>query len=338
MKKLLNMLPLIIIFALCISIISCSAFSMFTVAQSDTVSTVDAGALPLKEYKLFHSQPTQSQNTSSAIQVSASSSDALGKIHEQFLSPYGASLKYSGIYIKNSTGLKMDLKKELAEGIKIKISKSSKPQVLIVHTHTTESYMTEDRNYYTASDKSRSTDNTKNMVQVGEHMAKILRDGGIGVIHDTTQHDHPSYNGSYSRARKTINEYLKENPSIKVVVDLHRDSIAMDGNDKCKPVAQINGKKAAQVMLVVGSETGTVKNFPNWRENFRLAIRFQQTMEAMYPGLPRAILFASRKYNMDITTGSMLLEIGTDSNTLEEACYSAELAGKALLSLLNTLK
>ena len=91
-------------------------------------------------------------------------------------------------------------------------------------------------------------------------------------------------------------------------------------------------------MLVVGSQTGTVTGFPNWKQNFRLALRFQQTMETMYPGLARAMTFCSRKYNMNLTTGSMLLEVGCEANTLEEACYSAELAGDALLCLLNTLK
>ena len=121
-------------------------------------------------------------------------------------------------------------------------------------------------------------------------------------------------------------------------MDVHRDSIAMTGKDNCKPTAEIGGKKAAQVMLVMGSETGSVSGFPNWRQNFRLALRFQQTMEAMYPGLARPMVLCSARYNENLTEGSMLLEVGTDSNTFEEAKYSAELAGDALCSLLNTLK
>ena len=121
------------------------------------------------------------------------------------------------------------------------------------------------------------------------------------------------------------------------MIDLHRDSIAMSGNDKAKPVVTINGKKAAQVMLVVGSQTGTVTGFPNWRSNFRLAARFQQNMEKLYPGLPRQMLFCSRRYNMHLTPGSMLLEIGTDSNTLEEAKYAARLAANALVGLLDSI-
>lgn len=345
MKKLAGVLPLIMTLMLCLAAFCTGVFSIFADAKKqDTALQANTGAAPLKNYlsigALISEQAgsADSSKGSSSVAVNASPSDAIGKIHEQFISPYGVALKYNGIYIKNSTGLSVNIKNELSAQFDMKLKNTSDPQVLIVHTHTTESYMSEDRGYYTAADKSRSTDNTKNMVAVGEAFASVLRKGGIGVIHATTQHDHPAYNGSYGRAKTTINEYLKKYPSIKIVVDLHRDSIAMTGNDKCKPVKKIDGKKAAQVMLVIGSETGSVSGFPNWRQNFRLALRYQQTMEAMYPGLARAMTFCSRKYNMNLTTGSMLLEVGTDSNTLEEACYSAELAGKALLSLLNTLK
>ncbi len=345
MKKLSNMLPLILTALVCVLTFSTGVLSFFSGAEKGiSVLGTDLGAVPLKGYvsvgavRQEASGTASSSKPSSSVAVSASPSDAIGKVYEQFISPYGAALKYNGIYIKNSTGLNVNIKSELAAKLDMKLDKTKDPQVLIVHTHTTESYMTEDRDYYTAADKARNTDNTKNVVAVGEALAKVLKEGGIGVIHDTTKHDHPQYNGSYGRAKTTINEYLKKYPSIKIVVDLHRDSIAMEGNDKCKPIKKINGKKAAQVMLVVGSETGSVSGFPNWRQNFRLALRYQQTMEAMYPGLARAITFCSRKYNMNLTTGSMLLEVGTDSNTLEEACYSAQLAGNALLSLLNTLK
>jgi stage II sporulation protein P len=88
----------------------------------------------------------------------------------------------------------------------------------------------------------------------------------------------------------------------------------------------------------MGSQSGTVKNHPNWRENFRLALRLQQTLEVMYPGLARPIVLASKLYNQNLTTGSLLIEMGTESNTLSEAEYSAELTANALVSLLNTLR
>ena len=121
------------------------------------------------------------------------------------------------------------------------------------------------------------------------------------------------------------------------MLDLHRDSVSTD-NGKAKLVTTINGKKAAQVMLVMGSQTGSIKVFPNWKENLSLAFKLQQTMEAKYPTLARPIMLASKKYNQSLNKGSLLLEFGTEVNTLDEAKYSAELVADSLISLLNTLK
>lgn len=285
----------------------------------------------------------QESNVSSATQSSSdsvaasASGQALGKIVEQFISPYSAKVAYNNVYVKNNSGLNIDLKTELSANINIKIKKSSEPEVLIVHTHATEGYMYEDRDYYTASDAARTTDNSKNVTHIGDIIASKLEASGISVIHDTTQHDYPEYNGSYSRAEVTIKEYLAKYPSIKIVIDVHRDSIALNDTDRVRPVAEINGKNAAQVMLCMGSQSGAVSGFPNWKENFRLAARLQQTFEVMYPGLARPMVLASRLYNENLTTGSMLLEVGTESNLFSEAEYSAELVGNALVSLLNTL-
>lgn len=263
---------------------------------------------------------------------------ALGKISEQFLSPYSAKYSYNNVYMKNSSGIDINLSEELAAKLKFSIKKSGEPEVLIMHTHATESYMSEIRDYYTAADPSRTTDNDKNVTHIGEIIANRLKAAGIGVLHDKTQHDHPAYTGSYSRSEVTVNEYLKKYPSIKIVLDIHRDSISLNETDRVRPVAEINGKRAAQVMLCMGSQSGTVKNHPNWRENFRLALRLQQTLEVMYPGLARPIVLASKLYNQNLTTGSLLIEMGTESNTLSEAEYSAELTANALVSLLNTLR
>ncbi len=265
-------------------------------------------------------------------------SDAIGKVYTKFLTPYNAGLKLDNIYIKNSTGLNIDLNKELKAGSKIKLRKSTVAQVLIVHTHATEGFMSGERDYYTEQDVFNTTDCSKNVVRLGEIMKDVLNKGGIGVIHNTTLHDHTSYSGSYSRAEKTITETLKKYPTIKVVIDIHRDSVSQNSTDRVRPIVNINGKNAAQVMLVMGSNTGSVSGFDNWRENFRLAIKYQQTMENMYPGLARAMHFASKKYNQHLTTGSMLLEIGTDVNTLEQAEYSATLAANALLKVLQSLQ
>ncbi len=260
-----------------------------------------------------------------------------GKIISRTIAPSSATNSYGGVYLKNISGAEVNIKSELKTGTDIKISKGDTPQILIVHTHATESYMLEERDYYTKSDASRSTEADKNMIKIGETVAAVVKNAGYAVLHDKTLHDYPSYTGSYNASKATIKSYLKKYPSIKIVIDIHRDAVA-DGSDKIKLVKEIDGKKAAQVMLVQGSQTGNVEGYPNWRENMRLCMLFHKTLEEMYPSLARPILLTSKLYNQHLTTGSMLIEMGTDANTLEEAVYSAELVGNALTKLLTELK
>lgn len=280
---------------------------------------------------------SQPQNTQKNESVAVSNQAVLGKIITRYISPYKAPQSYGGVYMKNSTGQSVNIKQLLYKELTFKIEKNSSPQVLIVHTHTTESFMQKETEYYTEDDKPRTTDNNRNMVKIGKIIAKKLNDNGINTLHATTKHDYPEYTGSYSRAAKTINSYLKKYPSIKIVLDLHRDSVSAEGG-KAKLVTQIKGKNAAQVMLVMGSQTGSITNHPNWKENLSLAFKLQQTIEAEHPTLARPLMLASKKYNQSLSKGSLLIEFGTEANTLSEATYSAELVGDSLVSLLNTLK
>ena len=102
-----------------------------------------------------------------------------------------------------------------------------------------------------------------------------------------------------------------------------------------KPIAEIGGRKAAQLMIITGAEEGKVKDFPDWEYNLRVALRLQKRCEDMFPGLMRPVLFSQRKYNMDITHFSLLIEMGSEANTLEEACYSGRLLACALASLMD---
>ena len=243
----------------------------------------------------------------------------------------------NNVYLKNNTDLNIDLKEFVNGTLGYSIEKNGEPQVLILHTHATESFLMHDEEYYTDSDATRTTDNEYNMVALGKIISDNLNSAGIVTLHDTTAHDSPSYNESYSRAADTICSYLNKYPSIKVVIDLHRDSIAANDTDKVKVTTEIDGKKAAQIMLVMGSQSGSVKNHPNWKENLKLAVKIQQTTEVMYPTLARSIHFMSKNYNQSLSTGSVLIEIGTDGNTFDEAKYSAQLLSNALICLFNTL-
>ena len=215
------------------------------------------------------------------------------------------------------------------------IVKDGTPQVLIMHTHTTECYEPFERDAFAKDFNYRTTDPEKSVCAVGEQIARQLEAAGIGVVHDTTIHDYPSYNGSYARSAETVKACLAQYPSIRVVLDIHRDAIG-DENVIKQPTVTVDGQKAAQVMIISGCDDGTM-GMPDYLQNFRLACLLQRTMETDYPGLTRPVLFDYRKYNQDLTTGSLLIEVGSHGNTLDQAVYAGELIGNALAEALGTL-
>ncbi len=262
-----------------------------------------------------------------------------GNVVQTSYGAYGGNkyfnLENSGQVMNNTSITNYNLSQEGKLKPEFKIELNGEPQVLIMHTHTTESFEPYERNFYDSSFNYRTTDSTKNVVMVADEIAKQLEQVGITTIHDSTIHDYPSYNGSYVRSAETVKAILAQYPSIKVVLDVHRDAIISEG-DLMQPVATINGKKAAQVMIISGCDDGTL-NMPNYMQNFRLASLFQQKMEGNYSGLTRPIMFDYRKYNQDLTTGSLLLEVGSHGNTIEQARYSGELIGKSIADALVSL-
>ncbi len=214
---------------------------------------------------------------------------------------------------------------------------SEEPQVLIVHTHTTESYEPYQRSYYDSSFPFRTRDPSHNMVRVGEALAQRLAEHGISVLHDGTIHDYPAYTGAYDRSEATIRAALEQYPSIKIIIDLHRDAISNPDGSRTAPVAEINGRSAAQFMIITGCDDGRFGNMPEYIENFKLACLIQSSAEELYPGLARPILFDYRNYNQHISTGSLLIEVGSHANSLDEAVYSGELLGDSIAKALEQL-
>lgn len=279
------------------------------------------------------SRDTVSSKVEAAL-AAAKTGKKLGNITPQFFSPYTtANLKKGKVYVNNRTGLELDIK-SLLNSFSLRVStEENSPQVLIVHTHATENYAARDT-YYTKEDMARTGDEGRNVIGVGNQVEKVLKKAGISVIHDKTLHDSPSYSGSYTRSYNTVEKYLEEYPDIKVVLDIHRDAIG-DGDDLVKPVTEIKGKKAAQVMICVGSNTGSVDYFPGWEKNLSFGMKLQETLETLYPGLARALYVAyDRCWNQNLSEGSIIIEFGTNGNTMEEAEYSATLVGNALVATL----
>ena len=174
-------------------------------------------------------------------------------------------------------------------------------------------------------------------VDLLEEIKKQLEAAGFGVVHDTTCHDYPSYNGSYDRSGETIQRNLEKYPDIQVTLDVHRDAMGTQDGMRIKPTALINGKKAAQVMIISGCDDDGTLGFPNWEYNLRLGVRIQKSLSDLYPGLARPLSFCPKKYNEHMTKGSLLVEFGTEVNTLEEVKYSGQLFGKALAETLEQL-
>lgn len=247
----------------------------------------------------------------------------------------GSGISCGAGLVKNSTELSDDEVRQLIAAENQVTLSAEGPQVLIMHTHATESFERWDRPVYDTRNTWRTTDNSQNMVAVGEVIAQELQKHGIRVLHDTTQHDYPSYNGSYERSAETVQRYLEEYPSISVVLDVHRDAIQRE-ETLVKPVFEVDGQKAAQVMIIAGCDDGTM-DMPNWRVNFRFAVGMQNAMESAYPGLTRPIFFCYRKYNQQLTTGSLLIEVGSHGNTLEEELRTGKMVGDALGGYFATL-
>lgn len=257
-----------------------------------------------------------------------------GNIVEKQYDATNATDTYGNITVRNTTpSHSVDIKSAVEKNATLQIADKRAPTVLIFHTHTTESYELLNYGWYTTEYVTRSNSPDRNMVRVGTAICEELTKMGIGVVHDTEIHD-TKYTGAYDRSRESITQIMAENPSIQVVIDVHRDAIKQSDGTRIKPTAEINGKKAAQIMIIAGCEDGKVTDFPRWEENLTFALQLQKTAETDYPGLMRPVLFSARKYNMDVTPCSVLLEVGSDSNTLEEAEYSGHLIGKALGELL----
>ena len=240
-----------------------------------------------------------------------------------------------GVFIKNASGVSTDWS-ALLEGETVRFSDTDQPQVLIFHTHTTESYMTYYAGYYNNEDVGRPTDIHKNICAVGEVLANRLRSAGIGVIHDTTLYDYPEYTGAYGRSRETVEEITEKYPSICLAIDRHRDAILRDSVTRVKPTVTVDGQKAAQVMLVLGAGESADNPNPTWRENVRLGFRLTSVLAAIEPDLSRPVSLTESNYNQHLLPqGAMLLlEIGTDVNTFSEAMVSASLVGDALVSIM----
>lgn len=232
------------------------------------------------------------------------------------------------ISINNATTYSVNAKELCEEEMPFSIDESG-PQVLVVHTHTTECYNGDAM----SGETERTTDDNANVIAVGRVICSVLEEYGIETLHDTTVHDYPSYQSAYTRTLTTIERNLNENPSIKVVIDVHRDAFIYADGSKLRVAYNNNGTECAKVMLVVGTDSMGLSH-PDWQKNLSFAAKIQNTAQTMYPGLMRPIDLRRERFNMHMTQGSILLEVGSNGNSLSEAKEGAAQVARAIAAVL----
>jgi len=235
-------------------------------------------------------------------------------------------------YITNSTDYALS-PQELLEPFAAQLT-PEEPQILILHTHGSEAYTPVPGTEVVWSGNHRTTDSRYNVVAVGDAMAEAFGEAGISVIHDRTLYDYPSYSGAYDRSLAAVQSYLAQYPTIRFILDVHRDAIEDSQGNQYKVVSAIEGEgTAAQLTLVMGSD-GSGLTHPRWMDNLRLAVAIQQDALACYPTLMRPILLRNSRYNQHATTGSLLIEAGAAGNSPEEAALAGRLFAQRMAEVL----
>jgi stage II sporulation protein P len=197
----------------------------------------------------------------------------------------------------------------------------TKPLVLIYHTHTRENY-----NPLNVKEQDHTYDFNIGVCKVGEELKRELENKySITVIHDTTAHDVPTQGQGYSRSRKTVESYLKKYPSLKLIIDLHRDSA-----ERSIATAKINNVYYSRVMFVIGS--GNKKKTASIAAANKLNSKFNE----LYPGFSRGLFYSSKYavYNQDLFSNLVLIEIGGPENSLDEAVRSSKIVARVISEVL----
>ena len=265
-----------------------------------------------EEYFLYFAAPEVEEEPESDAIKAANLAALSGTYHQ-----------VNGTAVANATDY--DVTANLDDTIEMPAFTKGQPAILIYHTHTTECYRNNEG-------ISNTRDEAQNVVAVGEAMAKIFRAAGYETIHLTDVFNE-DFSGAYAASRAAVEKFLEKNPTIQVVLDVHRDAISSNGIDYY-PVTEVDGKKAAQVMLVCGTDSKGLSH-PNWRNNFTYALALSRKMGSLYGELSRPVNLRRDRFNTHFTDYTLLLEVGSAANTLEQAVYGGELTAKAMIALWN---
>lgn len=246
----------------------------------------------------------------------------------------GSSAKYvtsGNVSIYNHTDYDLDIPALIQNAPQLSAAGEG-PKVLIYHSHATESYTMEGTDVYEPSGDHRTLDTNYNMVRVGEEMKAVFEAAGIGVVHDTTLYDYPSYNDAYNRSVQGVAENLKKYPSIVLVLDVHRDAL-VDTDGTIYKVVAGTVDNCAQVMMLLGTDNSG-QTHPNWKVNLALALSIQSALANKWSTLARPLVLRPTRFNQHLSTGMILVEVGTHGNTLQEAITAARLYARTVVELM----
>jgi stage II sporulation protein P len=207
---------------------------------------------------------------------------------------------------------------------------SGPPLVAVYHTHTSEDYVP-------SAGASHTYGRKAGIVRVGETLVQALKERGIPAVHDTTCHDDEKFREAYLRSVQTAERLVKANPELKMLLDVHRDAPSSNAAEsRALTTAEINGQKVARIYLIVGTDRLGLAH-PNWEQNHAFALKLQQKLETLYPGLSRGIKIDTARFNQHLHPHALLVEIGGDQNTLAEAELGARYLADAIAALLPEL-
>mgnify|MGYP000859445802 FL=1 len=193
-----------------------------------------------------------------------------------------------------------------------KISSSTKPSVLVYHTHTSESYLP-------VSGKDHLFNQKGDIVKVGEYLQNVLEEKyNIKTFHCDQIHDQYPFRESYQRSQQTLIKYLKDYPSLEILLDVHRDA-----TPGLKPTCAVKGVEAATVMMVIGTDKMGLAH-PNWKRNQEFATKINDCLNLYYPGLSNGIVISDARYNQHLSDRALIIEFGNQDSKLEQVYRSVE--------------
>ena len=207
-----------------------------------------------------------------------------------------------------------------------------RPRVLLYHTHTWEAYEMTADTQYTPTETWRTKDDRYNMIRIGKELEACLTELGFDVVHDQTAFEPPMLSSAYTRSLAMLEARLDAGETYDYILDIHRD--AYSGEYNGSNYARQDGKEIAYIMMLVGKGTGATNSGfderPDWPKNLDLAQRMTDSINALASGAAREVKIKTGRFNQHVSTGALLIEIGNNRNTLEQALAACPVIAKAL--------